>query len=344
MRLLTAAYRTGMRGLDEGSTSRWRWSVLGTVLLVSACADGVVGPLEGFTVAPLDSTFVFEYPDFASDPERPAEPPGPGHVTDSLVYEARVTAVDTSISSDPMSLWITAAAHNPTSDTVELAVQACAVRVEAHREPARSGAPVRVRTPDVCALLEPYSVVLPPGATAESGGLLGEAHLSESFPADGRYYFTVRLLLQGDTITLPAGSADVRLRVPGLAYHVRLNQVSSHSARVEVGVTNRNDGPVRLTMGPCAPEMRLYRDEARTELVRRWYGRGKACPGVLLIRDVEAGASIRPPRARTLSVSQLIRPGGFDQGGIDRGLYHLSVVLGHNWRPYEFPAGPIYIW
>jgi hypothetical protein len=308
------------------------FSFLAASTLVSlACVDGgrVTGLLR-LDVQEFDSTFVLTYPDFNWDSLHPVEPPPAERQIGNLFYRAEVIPEDTSLDSDPMSLWITVRVRNPTDQSVELPVQGCTVWPEVYGSPARSEEPVWA--PEGVCAQQPYSVWLAPGATREFSFLAYDAMLGGNLP-DGRYYFNALFRQPDDTLVLPAGSGDVRLRVPGLAYRVRLRSEDREAVRAEVTVINRNEQRVRVTFGHCASGMKLYRDDDRQEPVPQG-GSDRVCLLYLAVRDVEPGDSLLPDEfARSFSLSDLV------EGRLEQGRYFVSVSLGHNWRTYEFPAG-----
>lgn len=304
-----------------------------TTLVSVGCFEGRAG--EGLmqpSIVEFDSTFVFAYPDFNADSQHPVEPPPPERQIGSLLYRAQVIPEDTSLDSDGMFLWITVRVRNPTDQTVELPVQECPVQPEVYPLPSRSGEPVWA--PGGQCAQQPYSVRLAPGTTEEFSYLMYDAMFSTSIP-DGRYYFTALFQHADGTIALPAGSGDVRLRVPGLAYRVRLRSEGPYMHRAEVTVTNRNRRRVRLTYGHCALSIKLYRDQDRRELLSAG-DPDRSCPRYLALGTLDPGESALPDQfVYSFSLPERL------PGRLQQGRYFVSVSLDHNSPTYEFPAGSV---
>ena len=319
---------------------------IGLTLVAFGCADGVVGPLQSTVVRPFDSLFAAEYPDFNADARHPSEGPEARRRVGVLEYRAEVIAVDTSLASDPMWLLVRVTVRNPTPDPAELRLAGCPVRPEAYEEAERATAAYwRAFGPVTPCVASAHSAALPAGSSKAFEYRIWGAVFAGAFPKDGRYYFNVMFAEEDTTLVFRAGSVDVRLRLPGLLYRVQVQQAGTYGVRAAIGIGNGNETPARLaTPCCCAVEVWLYRDGPRTDLARRWYHR--TCAGRLVSRDLPPGAFAWLPEAssKTLTLAELLSSGGGDEGGLDPGLYHLSVAFWHNWRRYEFPAGMLYFW
>ena len=303
-------------------------------LFTLACAEGTFGPLAGILLEPLDSTFVFTYGDFNADSRHPIEPRLPEERIGALLYQAEVIPTETDVPFESPGLWIVVNVRNPTPDSAELRLQGCTVWPEAYASPARAEDPLWVPAGEC--MQQPLTSIVPPDATIQFPFLAHDVMLANALP-DGRYYFTARFRRFNDTLALVAGSGDVRLRVPGLAYHVQARLEGRHAVRAEVSMENRNDERVQVTFGHCALGLTVYRDKDRTQLLRRWRAQD-FCLSYLAGVDLAPGDSRQPDEwVHTFHVSKLA------ESGITPGRYHLSVSLRHNWRTYEFPVGSLFI-
>lgn len=324
--------RISLRPAVSNAAVRLLLSAVTTAMVSSGCHDGILGPLGGVALQSLDSTFQFTYPDLGSDPLRPFEPPPPPRQIGPLLYQAVVVPEDTTLSSDPMRLWIKVIVENPMSEPVELRVEGCTVWPRAYATPARSRAPLWI--PGGQCVQEPYTRTLLPAAATEFSFLAHDPMLAYGLP-DGRYYFSADFRRANDILSLSAGSGDVRLRVPGLSYRVQVQRDGAHAVRAAVSITNLNDVPTRVTFGDCALSLMVYRDTERTDLVRYWHAKN-VCLHYGAVRDIAPGASLeRREFTSTFRVETLT------QEGLNADEYHLSVALSHNWRTYEFPVGVI---
>lgn len=307
---------------------------LGLFLAGIACEGNVLGPLGGISLKDVDRTFRFWYTDLDAVMLRPVEPPPPERQVGSLLYQASVIPIDTSLQSDPMSLEVVVAVRNPTLDTMTLQAGQCAVGAEAYDSPQRTGPPIWARQFECGGS---YSRIGPLD-TAQFSFLAYDVMLADALP-DGRYYWNARFRQQyGDSLILRAGSGDVRLRVPGIRYRVRVREEDRKDVHVEVSLTNLNEETTRITFGDCALSLALYRDVNRLQRVQRWPAQD-VCLRYLAVRDIGAGASVQPDEfVRTFEASRLA------DAGLSPGLYYLTAVLAHNWRTYEFLVGPMQIW
>lgn len=301
-------------------------SLIALALAATGCESGLIGHDEETRVEPADTTFFFEYAPINSE-TYPQEEPAPPTLIDGLLYRATVTPEDTVLGSEPMDLWMYVTVQNPREQTVILPVRGCTVWPRVYATPDRSGAPVW--TPQGQCLQANYSVSIDPGKTAEFPFLAHDAMLSSALP-DGRYYLTLDFRGEEKTQEFRAGSADVRLREPGLEYSVSLIP-SDRSVRVEVGVTNRNGVPIWLEYGQCSLSLALFRDLERTDLIGPWYATDY-CEDYLAISTVGPG--------ETLKAEEFGRDFSFDRVPVQgSGRYYLTVRLDLNWRTYDFPVG-----
>ncbi len=302
------------------------------IAMATGCQDGPFGSRDGLRVATFDSTFQMTWEDPGADPSRPFEAAPPARRIGDLLYAARVVPADTSLSSEPMSLSIEITVENPTAEAITLPVRGCTVGPMAYASPDRAGTPVWV--PEVGCAQAPYTRTIEPGGTTEFSFYAHDLMLADGLP-DGRYYWTAQLRKEDGTLDLDAGSGDVRLRVPGLSYHVRVEERGETAVWAQVDLTNHNDVVTRIQYGACALSLKLYGDANRTGLAREWRPRG-VCPSYLAGADVGPGSSIAPQEFESRFPLETL-------GDLSGARYHMRVALRHNWRVYEFPVGMIRI-
>lgn len=319
---------TMLRFLSHEGRPGLGWIFLVGIAAMAGCQDGFFGSDDGVRVASFDSTYQFAYEDPGADASRPLESPAPPRRIGELLYGARAIPEDTSLASEPMSLRIEVTVQNPTTEAVDLPVRGCTVLPRAYASPARLEPPVWI--PVWGCAQAPYSRTIEPGGETEFSLQAHDAMLADGLP-DGRYYWTAEFRSVGRTLELEAGSGDVRLRVPGLSYHVRVEGEGSNAVRAQVELTNRNDVVTRISYGACALSLRLYGDADRTRFIRDWRPPG-VCQGYLAGADVPPGSSHAPSEFEARFPVETVE-------GLASGRYHLSVVLRHNWRSYEFPVG-----
>lgn len=294
--------------------------------LASGCDGGLFGPDGRLEMEPVDSLFTFDYEPI--DPDLyPIEEPPEEELIGSLYYGATVIPEDTVLGADPMSLWITVTVRNPTSEAVQLPVRGCTVWPRAYSTQERSGTPTW--TPSGECMQAPHSVLIPGNSSENFFFLAHDVMLAGAFP-DGRYYFTAEFRGEDETIQLKAGSADVRLREPGLEYEVSLRSLG-RGLEVDVGVVNRNDIAMVLQFGACSLTLDIYQDRNRTRTVGPWRG-STICEDYLGIATIPPGETSRAEEfSREFSVGELPE--------LDPGRYFLTVNLRINWRTYSFPIG-----
>jgi hypothetical protein len=262
---------------------------------------------------------------YAGDPRAPAAPVA--HA--GLLYSARVVAVNGSVGAGPMSLRVIVDVHNPGGTAARLDVLGCTVHPEFHAAGAADPAPW---IPQLGCAQAPYSVQIAAGATRSFEFLAYDAMLSHAL-ADGRYAVTARFRLPGTTLRLDAGTTDVRLYVPNLAFHVRVTSDDGEPA-ARIRVQNMNPVRVNLEWGACAVWFELHATATGT-------GPGTlleselACPLYLATGTVQPGAVLEASefsrRAHRRNRNPQLAPGP----------YHLFVAFNLNWRTYRFPAGTI---
>lgn len=300
------------------------------LLSLASCSD-LFGPAGGFRLESVESVFVSPHVDFGSDPRLPFETPPPDTLIDGLLYRAFPVIVDTALASPPMNLWMNVRVTNPSDSTATLRVRGCPVWPELYATPDRSQEAAWIPE-DGCQQF-PFTKVIAANDSLDFGFLAHDAMLGWSIP-DGRYYLTLRFRRAADTLVFKAGSADVRLEKPGLAFRVSLDQ-EGDSIRASLTVENMNDVSVPLEFGACAVNLSLFRDEARTDLAARW-GRPYGCPDYLRLETLRPGEAITPGEFRTsFGAAEL-----GDQD-LDGGRYFLVVELDLNWRTLSFPIGVI---
>lgn len=182
---------------------------------------------------------------------------------------------------------------------------------------------------------------LEPGGAVELEVQENDYYTSVALP-DGRYYFELELTLSGQTVTLSAGSADVRFFVPNLGYLADTEIVGDGNTaqlRATVTVENRNDEPVVVTYGCSAILVRLYRTAERTG--EPSYTRGTSpsggCDAYLAISEVEPGGSLLADEFEvSIPLSEI-------EGEVKPGYYFVQLGLELDWREKPISAGVLYV-
>jgi hypothetical protein len=253
--------------------------------------------------------------------------PAPAVTHGGLRYGASVTRHAGTPATGPLSLWIVVDVTNPGGSAVSLPVLGCTVRPEFR--PAGAEVPVWSPLTDGCAQA-PYVVELAAGATHRFTFLAYDAMLLSI--EDGRYDLTARVHLPDTVLRLDAGTADVLLGLPNVAYHVTVSDDGGRpSARVRV--ENLNAEPLALAWGACAVGFELHRRaDLSDEPVR--LGQDRTCERYLASGSVAPGAIFD---AREFEYT--LR--GDRSPGVGPGRYELVVTFRLNWRTYRFPMGPI---
>jgi hypothetical protein len=249
---------------------------------------------------------------------------------DGLLYSARVVPVDADVGAGPMSLRIVVDVRNPGSDAVNLTVAGCTVWPEFY-QPHVGSEPVWV--PQGTCAQAPYNVSIGAGETRSLDFLAYEVMLAHGLD-DGRYAVTALFRLPHTTLRLDAGTADVRLYVPNLAFHVLVDEAGGRPTAT-VRVENRNAVPVPLEWGNCAVGFELHRDADLADAPLR-LERERVCLGYLAMDVVAAGAVLE---AREFSYTPASHSGRNPE--LQPGTYHLVVALRLNWRTYRFPMGTL---
>lgn len=261
----------------------------------------------------------------------PREDPAPAIDRYGVRLRAAVVPVDTALAAPPMGLRIEVTAANESDGPVSLPVRGCTVWPEVHGDPGRDGEPLWV--PSGECMQQPHTVSLEPGEEHTFSFLAHDAMLAGALE-DGRYYFTARFRHADETLPLEAGSADVRLRVPDLAFHVQVDD-PREGVRARLRVENRNPTPVHLEWGHCALGFELYRDPDLTDDPARLEEQ-RSCLDYLAIAVVEPGSSLE---AEEFDYTAPGRSGR--NPDLQPGEYHLVVTARLNWRTYRFPMGTI---
>lgn len=302
------------------------WLVFGAAVVLAGCGSLLPGPIgveEGertFTSEALSSAaFGHAVEASAGEVER-----------GSVSFRALVVPRDTGLDQGAMSLVVRVEARNRSAAAVTLPVRGCTVWPEFHAAPERAGPPAWVPGGE-CAQA-PYEVVLAPGEVRAFDFLAHDAMLAHGVE-DGRYFVVAALRLADETLRLNAGSADVRLRLPGMAFHVRVDDRAGGGLAARLRVENRNPGPVHLEFGACAVGVELYRDAAlKGEAIPLHHD--LACPMYLAIRRLEPGQVLEARELRHEVSGRTVR-------GVPAGEYNLAVTLHLNWRTYRFPMGTV---
>lgn len=261
---------------------------------------------------------------------RRAENPAPPVEYGGIMLEAAVVPVDTALDAGTMGLSIQVRAQNPSTETVTLPVRGCTVWPEFYDDPDRAGEPEWV--PQGQCAQQPYEVVLAPGEEKIFHFLAYDVMLADGLE-DGRYYVTAQFRHADKTIHLDAGSADVRLRLPNMAYHVQVEEHGGGGLSAQVRVENQNPGAVQLEFGACAVGFELYRNAefAGNAIPLRT---GMVCPAYLAIRKLEPGEVLEAPEFEHRVSDRATR-------GVPSGVYNLAVTLELNARIYRFPVGTV---
>ncbi|CAN5813832.1 hypothetical protein BH23GEM3_BH23GEM3_19920 [soil metagenome] len=299
---------------------------------LAGCGSLLTGPLsleEGWR---MEATFLSESLIPAANFARQAEAPPPAVEYGGVTLQASVVPVDTASDAGTMGLNIEVRARNTSAETVRLPVRGCTVWPEFHDGAERTGDPVWV--PRGACAQAPYEVVLAPGEEHAFGFHAYDVMLAQGVE-DGRYYVTARFHQRNETLRLSAGSADVRLRVPNLAFRIRVEEGLTGGLSARVRVENRNPGAVRLEYGACAVGFELHRDaELAGKGIPLYPPRGHVCPDYLVIAGLAPG-EVLEPREFEYRVSKRATQ------GVPRGVYHLAVTLNLNARTYRFPGGTV---
>jgi len=306
-------------------------AAVAVITSVAGCTDGT-GLFGGALVEGSDSVFVIERADLSEGGAKPEEPPGDPVVVGPFVLRASVVPVDTSATSPPMSLDFVVKA----STSAVLDVEGCAAWPRVYASPTRTAAPAWVVPGATCAQA-PYADTIAPGGEAAFDFFAQNAMVEYALP-DGRYYASVHFRMAEDSVVLTAGSFDVRLRTPGLSYHVTVRQ-REDGAVASVVATNLNPTPTYVEWGACSVGLALYRDPGRTDLAALW-SQGTVCPSYLAFTTLAPGGRLAPKEfVRHFSSPELRRA-----SELAAGRYYLAVNLGVNCHAYRFPAGVVQVW
>ncbi|MBW3570411.1 MAG: hypothetical protein KY467_04835 [Gemmatimonadetes bacterium] len=297
--------------------------------VLAACSSLLTGPLDLEGGRSTEATFSSESLIPGAGFARPAQSAAPAVAYGGITFQASVLPVDTALDAGTMGLRIQVRARNPSAETVRLPVRGCTVWPEFYDNPDGTGTPVWV--PQGQCAQEPYDVMLAPGEEKVFDFLAYDVMLASGLE-DGRYYIVARFHHADTTLRLHAGSADVRLRLPNMAYHVRVDDREG-GLWARVRVENRNPGPVRLEFGACAVGLELYQNADLTGDPIR-LGADRVCPAYLAVRTLGAGAVLDAPEFEYRLSDRATR-------GVPRGAYHLAVRLELNARTYRFPMGTV---
>lgn len=316
-----------------GLTTDLRGGSAGTVFVASGVLAGcglLTAPLSLEEGSRAEATFTSGSLPPAGDFSMRTRSPGPPVEDGGVSLQAAVVPEDTALDAGTMGLSIQVRARNESAETVTLPVRGCTVWPEFYDHPDATGEPLWV--PEGQCMQQPYVVVLAPGEEEVFHFLAYDGMLAHGLE-DGRYHVVARFRHAGRTFRLDAGTADVRLRLPNMAYHVRVEEHAGGGLAAEVRVENRNPGVVQLEFGACAVGLELHDDPDLTGNAIPLH-HGRVCPAYLASGRLGPG-EVLEAREFEFSVS------GSATRRVASGVYHLAVTLELNARRYRFPMGTV---
>jgi hypothetical protein len=252
---------------------------------------------------------------------------------DGILYSAAVVPSEAGLEAGPMSLRVVVHVLNPADSTVRLDVEGCTVWPEFRRSGSTHSVLHPHWTPYGQCAHAPYIVEIAAGATHSLSFLAYDVMLAHALE-DGRYDVTALFRLRGTTLRLDAGTADVRLMVPNLAFHVGLEEQHGRpTARVRV--ENRNPVPVRLEWGHCAVGFELHAHSDHSDAPQQ-LERERLCLDYLATGVIAPGETL-DAREFTYTAQGARNP------DVRPGTYHVVVTLRMNWRTYRFPMGTLVV-
>jgi hypothetical protein len=298
-------------------------------LFMTTACTGSAFDLEGGSLArTFDSAALVPAHAFAVSARSAAEPVE--HA--GLLYSAEVVPVRLQPHQAPTSLNVVVHVRNPSASPVSLTVNGCTVWPEFHA-PGQSVAGSPIWTPQGQCMQSPYTVELQPGGAHPFDFLAYDVMLAHGLE-DGRYDVVARVNLPGVTLRLDAGTADVRLMVPNLRFHVRVDEDSGRPAAA-IRLENRNTDAVYLEWGHCAVGFELHAAADLSDTPQR-IERERVCMDYLATGTLAPGADLE---AKEFSYTPAAHSGR--NAGLRPGTYHLVVRLDLNWRAYRFPMGTL---
>jgi hypothetical protein len=301
--------------------------------LLAAALVACGGPLFDVPGGGQEQTFTSESLLPAAAFARPLRAPAAPVAVDGLLYSADVQSTTMGPQNGPMSLVVRVHVRNPGPGAARLNVDGCTVIPEFRHAGSQQAEPDW--TPAIGCAQAPYGVDIAAGATHTFEFLAYDAMLAAALE-DGRYDVVARFRLPGRVLRLDAGTADVRLMVPNLAFHVSVDEDGGWPG-ARVRVENRNDVSVGLEWGHCAVGFEVHeradRSDAPVALERE-----RVCLMYLATGSIPAGGSLE---AREFSYRASAQTGR--NPALRAGTYHLVVTLRLNWRTYRFPMGTLVV-
>jgi hypothetical protein len=294
----------------------------------AACTGSAFDLAGGSLTRTFDSDALVPQHAFAASPRAAAEPVE--HA--GLLYSAEVVPVRLQPHQPPTSLNVVARVRNPTASAVSLTVNGCTAWPEFYA-PGQSTAGHPVWMPQGQCRQAPYTVELQPGGDRAFEFLAHDVMLAHGLE-DGRYDVVARVNLPDATLRLDAGTADVRLMVPNLLFHVRVDDDNGRPAAA-VRIENRNADAVYLEWGHCAVGFELHAAADLSDAPQR-IERERVCMDYLATTTVAPGAELE---AKEFSYSPASHAGR--NSALRPGTYQLVVRLDLNWRSYRFPMGTL---
>jgi hypothetical protein len=309
-------------------TDRSAVTAMFALVLATACTESAFDLAGGSMARTFDSDALVPAHAFAATPRDAAEPVE--HA--GLLYSAEVVAVRLQPHQAPTSLMVVAWVRNPSASPVSLTVNGCTVWPEFHA-PGKSVTGDPVWTPQGQCGQAPYTVVLQPGGEHAFEFLAHDAMLAHGLE-DGRYDVIARVNLPDITLRLDAGTADVRLMVLNLRFHVRVDEDNGRPA-ARIRIENRNPDAVYLEWGHCAVGFELHAAADLSDAPQH-IERERLCMDYLATTTVAPGAELE---AKEFSYSPASHSGRNPE--LRPGTYQLVVRLDLNGRSYRFPMGSL---
>jgi hypothetical protein len=263
---------------------------------------------------------------------------------DGIEYRAEVLLErEGRATTGPAMIRPTVTLKNTTREPVEVRLDGCAVRLDIHRDAARTGPPAwSTERPGAHCMQAPYTLRLGPGRSERIQDAFDGGLVLGSLGQPGRYHFTIRLrTLAGETV-LPAGSADLGFGADQLAYRgeTRLEGTAPTRLLTEVTVTNTGRQRVRIEYGACSIWLRAYRTADRSgppawdQIRHPRIGAHRPCAMYLAVRELGRGESFSPNEFRTaIPVPEILGD------SLPAGRYHLVARVHLNGFAVDVPAG-----
>jgi hypothetical protein len=243
----------------------------------------------------------------------------------------------------PAMIRPTVTIRNTTREPVEILLDGCAVRLDIHRDAARTGPPAwSADRPGVQCMQAPYALTLQPGRSQKVESAYDGGLLLGDLGGPGRYHFTITLRTLPEARVLPAGSADLTFGADQLAYRgeTRLEGAAPTRLVTEVTVTNTGRERVRIEYGACSIWIRAYRTADRSgppawDQVRHpRIGAARVCAMYLAVRELGRGESFSPHEFRApIPVPEILGD------SLPAGRYHLVARVHLNGFAVDVPAG-----